>query len=207
MSQSEQINELAKALCKCQSEMTFAVKDSLNPHFKSRYADLSAVWDAIRTPLTANGLSISQTMGIASDGRTVMISILMHISGQWIKSEIPVINEKNTCQSQGSGITYARRYALAALVGCVQDDDDGNEATSKPIEKKEKPKKESPEILTDEQKKIMNSLADQCDPDYIAKVFTRLEQKGIYGFEGVTQDLYELIIGGMKKNIEVYKGK
>jgi len=130
MSHSENINEIAKALALCQGEMSFASKDSLNPHFKSRYADLSAVWDAIREPLSKHGLSVTQIVDIA-DGKPILISMLMHASGQWIKSTIPVINANNTSQGQGSGLTYARRYALAALVGCVQDDDDGQESMPK----------------------------------------------------------------------------
>ncbi len=122
MNHSENINELATALSKCQSELTFAVKDSTNPFHKSKYADLTSVWDSIRQPLTKNGLCVVQTVEIQGD-TPVLVSILMHSSGQWVKSYLPILNAAKTSQGQGSGITYARRYALAALVGCVQDDD------------------------------------------------------------------------------------
>src|SRR6516162_6667967 len=95
--QSDQINELASALSKAQSEINPAIKDSTNPFFKSKYADLSSVWNACKDPLTKNGLAILQTMDI-QNGQTVLVTTLAHSSGQWMKSFLPVINEKNNAQ-------------------------------------------------------------------------------------------------------------
>src|SRR5947207_7171688 len=126
MNQSENINELASALSKAQGEMQAAIKDSINPFFKSKYADLGSVWDAARPVLSKYGLCIIQGTEIFNE-KIVMVTILAHSSGQWIKSLLPLNPSKNDCQGVGAAITYLRRYCLSAIVGVVcDDDDDGN---------------------------------------------------------------------------------
>ena len=125
--QSEQLNELAAALAKAQGQMQGAKKDSANPFFKSSYADLASVWDAIRDPLSTNGLSIVQSVN-QGDGPITLTTILLHSSGQWIDSRVSVVPVKNDPQGIGSAITYMRRYALSAIVGVAPEDDDGEEA-------------------------------------------------------------------------------
>ena len=132
MAQSPEIKDLAAALAKAQSKIKGAVKDSNNPFFNSQYADLASVWDACREQLTTNGLAVTQAMDVHSDGKTaVIITTLMHVSGQWTNSMLPIVTEKNTPQGIGSAITYMRRYALAALVGVPQIDDDAEAATDR----------------------------------------------------------------------------
>jgi len=128
--QSEQINELATALAKAQGKITGALKDSANPFFKSKYADLAACWDACRQPLSDNGLSVIQVPESDETGVTV-VTLLAHSSGQWIRSSLHMKPKDTTPQGVGSAITYARRYALAAFVGLAQIDDDGNVASGK----------------------------------------------------------------------------
>lgn len=127
---SETIGALAAALAKAQSQISGAVKDAANPFFKSKYADLESVWQACRKPLTDNGLSVVQTTHYTSD-TLMLITTLMHASGEWIAGEMPVLMKDYSPQAQGSGLTYARRYALAALVGVYQTDDDGEAAMSR----------------------------------------------------------------------------
>lgn len=127
MNQSENINELAAALSKAQADITGALKDSANPFFKSKYADLASCWDACRKQLTANGLCVVQTTEI-QDGAVVVVTTLAHSSGQWMRGVLPVKTKDDGPQAQGSGITYARRYALAAIVGLAQIDDDAEAA-------------------------------------------------------------------------------
>ena len=129
---SADIGELAKALAAAQGEMTAASKDGTNPHFKSRYATLASVWDAIRGPLSRNGLSVSQVLETPDAGPGVIVrTILLHTSGQWICSRyVMPIPDKLTPQAVGSAITYARRYALSAIVGIAPDDDDDGNAAS-----------------------------------------------------------------------------
>lgn len=123
---SENINELMTALAKAQGQMSHAIKDSVNPHYKSKFADLASVWQACREPLSANGLAISQTLDISGE-KQVLVTMLGHTSGQWIKSmmALPCANRP---QEMGSLLTYFRRYSLAAICGVYQDDDDGEAA-------------------------------------------------------------------------------
>lgn len=125
--QSEQINELASALAKAQGEIKNASKDSSNPHFKSRYADLASVWQACREPLSKHGLAVIQTMSFSGE-KPYLVTTLAHSSGQWIRSMIMLPIQKPGPQELGSCLSYCRRYALAAMVGVYQDDDDGEEA-------------------------------------------------------------------------------
>ena len=127
MNQSSSIAALAAALAKAQAEMSGAAKDSANPYFKSKYADLESVWSACRKPLTDNGLSVIQTSQPTKHG-LMLVTTLAHLSGEWIRGYMPILAKDATAQSQGSGITYARRYALAAIVGVYQTDDDAEAA-------------------------------------------------------------------------------
>jgi hypothetical protein len=128
MTQSEGINELATALSKAQGEMQAAIKDKVNPFFKSSYADLGSVWDAARPVLSKYGLCVMQTTEMNTDGsRIVMVTTLAHTSGQWMKSFLPLNPSKNDSQGIGAAITYLRRYSLSAIVGVVCDDDDDGE--------------------------------------------------------------------------------
>lgn len=128
MPQSESIKELATALSKVQGQLTFAKKDSANPFFKSTYADLESVWDSCREALAKNGLAVIQMPGNFFEGRMWLITRLVHTSGEWIEQEMSVPVTKPDAQGAGSALTYMRRYALAAFVGIVQADDDGNAA-------------------------------------------------------------------------------
>lgn len=131
MNRSPEIGQIAKALAAAQGEMNGAVKNAANPFFKSKYADLASVWDAIRGPFTKNGLAIVQTTHIGKDDLPVIETMLMHSSGEWIKGQIRMVPKDKSPQGIGSAITYARRYALAAIAGVAPEDDDGNAASGK----------------------------------------------------------------------------
>jgi hypothetical protein len=131
MQSSEQINELATALAKAQGEITGALKDSANPFFKSHYADLASCWDACRVALSKNGLAIVQAPGTGPEGHLVLTTTLLHSSGQWMRSELFVRPKDESPQTLGSCLTYLRRYALTAMVGVAQVDDDGNQASGR----------------------------------------------------------------------------
>ncbi|MEM9752574.1 MAG: ERF family protein [Planctomycetota bacterium] len=149
--------KLAAALAKAQAEMSAAIKDAMNPHFNSSYADLASVWDACRGPLTKHGLSVIQRPSF--NGSALRIeTILLHESGEHLSSTLAVpVNArvKNTTpdvQAVGSAMTYARRYALMAMVGIAPDDDDGNAAAlqdqnrdQQKDQKQPSPKQEKPD--------------------------------------------------------------
>ena len=130
---SESINELAKALCEASKKIQPAIKAVENTFFKKNYADLKAIDHACRIPLTENGLCISQLMD-STNGQLTLITILMHSSGQWLKSYYPITYDKTTPQAIGSGVAYARRYSYAAIINVVTEDDDGEAATKRETE-------------------------------------------------------------------------
>jgi hypothetical protein len=128
MNKSDSIKELASALNKAQADMSGAKKGSKNPFFKSSYADLNSVVDAVRIPFSENGLSYSQ-FPIFRDGFVGVETILMHESGEFMSSELLLPMTKQDPQAAGSAITYARRYSLQAIAGIPAEDDDGNSAS------------------------------------------------------------------------------
>ena len=132
MGMSAEIKDLAIALSKVQATIKPATKDATNPHFKSRYADLPAVWEACRAPLAANNLSVVQMPTDAGEGRVGLKSILLHSSGQYIACEYSTRLQQDNAQGVGSALTYLRRYALAAMIGIVADEDDDGNAASQP---------------------------------------------------------------------------
>jgi hypothetical protein len=141
MNQSETIGKLAEALCKAQAVIEGAKKDSSNPFFRSKYADLASVWDACRKPLTDNGLSIVQSPVFVPE-HPDMIGLdtrLCHSSGEWLEGRIVMKPVKSDPQSYGSCLTYLRRYSLQSLVSVCPEDDDGNLASGMKPEKAEKP--------------------------------------------------------------------
>lgn len=129
MQTSESISVISAALVKAQRGITFAVKDSINPHLKNKYADLGSVIEAVKGPLNENGIAVIQLPTESSAGYVALVTRLQHESGEWIQSTALVPMAKQDAQAYGSAMTYARRYALAAAVCLYQDDDDGNKAS------------------------------------------------------------------------------
>lgn len=126
----EQIKNLSKALVKAQSEMSNPQKATINGYFKSKYADLNSVREAVIPTLNANGISVLQPM-VNIDGKNFIKTMLLHESGEVLESFTEIIYSKmNDAHAQGSGITYARRYGLQSLVCVGADDDDGNNASA-----------------------------------------------------------------------------
>lgn len=130
MLQSQEIKDLAAALSKAQAEIRGAIKDSNNPFFKATYADLASVIEAIKEPLANNGLSVTQMCDCDLDDpkKLVIETQIMHSSGQWLRGKLPVKCKDDSPQSQGSGISYARRYALMAALNVPALDDDAETA-------------------------------------------------------------------------------
>jgi hypothetical protein len=132
MTHSESINEISTALAKAQGAIEGAVKGKDNPHFRSKYADLGAVWDACREHLSKNGIAVVQPVGHSADGTLCTITRLTHSSGQWMQDDgIPLLLSKQDMQGLGSALTYSRRYGLMSMVGIAPEDDDGNAASQK----------------------------------------------------------------------------
>lgn len=129
------VNRFAPAFIKAQKEMGNAIKDSANPFFRSRYADLNSIREACIPALNNHGIAVLQPT-IQVEGKNFVNTVLLHESGERMESFTEIIFAKATdAQAQGSGITYARMYGLQSLVCIGAEDDDGNKA-SEPVKKK-----------------------------------------------------------------------
>jgi len=127
MKTSDQINEISAALAKAQGAMKNATLNKVNPHFKSKYADLAEIRDTVTPHLTANGLGVVQVTDLAGE-RLMVITRLVHSSGQWFESRFPIAIDKP--QAMGSAYTYAKRYSLAAICNISADEDDDANAAN-----------------------------------------------------------------------------
>jgi hypothetical protein len=126
MHKSNNLSELAKSMILFQVKVESIKKDAKNPFFKSSYASLSNILDAIKEPLIESGLTVLQF----PTGDYGLTTILLHESGEYLKSEYSMRPVKDDPQGRGSAITYARRYALASVLSLnIDEDDDGNTAT------------------------------------------------------------------------------
>ena len=130
MDKSETIGKLAEALSKAQGEIKPAAFDATNPHFKSKYATLGAIVEACKDALSKNGIAVIQGTN-SNDGRVIVETMLVHVSGEWIKSSLSMKTERDNAQGCGAVITYGRRYSLAAMVGIVADEDTDGEIQNK----------------------------------------------------------------------------
>lgn len=119
------------ALAQAQAEMGPLVKGSVNPAFKSKYADLADLTAAVREPLTRNGLSFYHSMVLGD--RDLMRTSLVHgESDTRIDCDVPLIVDRNNMQGMKSATTYAKRIGLESVTGIAPEDDDGNAAAKSP---------------------------------------------------------------------------
>jgi len=168
MEKSESIKSLAIAMCKAQGQMGGAHKGANNPFFKSKYADLSSVVEAVKEPFAANGLSYVQFP--INDGDKIGVeTILMHESGEWLINRFTVKASKQDAQGAGSVITYCRRYGLQAIAGIPSEDDDGNAASKAQSNKKEVPS-ENDKGWIEGIKSGNNKLEEIQDPVYKMRI-------------------------------------
>lgn len=222
MNKSEQINELATALARAQGKITGALKDSKNPFYDSNYADLASCWDAVRTALSENGLSVIQgtkkgdaitinwkttaksgaeTEFTATTNEIIIVTELLHSTGQFVSSELAMVPGDATPQGIGKCITYGRRYGLSAMLGIAQIDDDGNSASMKGDDSGRPAgwKAQDTRKVTEYKKRIMDLVADGAD---LSAVDVWLEIKGDHDFAtAVFQQLPATIKQMIKANM------
>lgn len=197
--QSDQINELATALSKMQQQVRSIPKNKTaiipmksGGKFQFSYADLCGILDAVRKPLTDNGLSITQLF--ANDGVNYQIvTTLLHSSGQWLKSFLPISVNAVDIKQLGSQITYSRRYALASILGVCADDDDeggleGNAITSPAPEPMR-----APQIITKDEAGELEAMLIECDDSFISNVKNYLKGLNINSFHQLPRANYAAI--------------
>ncbi len=195
------MKELAKALAKVQAEIGAAAKSSTNPHFRSKYADLSEVWGAWQASGPKHGLSLLQTMKLLPDGQQALVTTLLHESGESVTGEMLLTPTKNDMQGMGSAITYARRYCMAAMVGIVQDDDDANAASAGAPANNGHARTAAPkQVESPEQAKareagnrIKEALNLSAKPEEIDNII-KVQGKTLESIKGVSQTAYEFIM-------------
>jgi len=130
---SETTEKLDSALAKAQGQIQTAHKDKVNPAFRSKYADITSVWEACREALAANAISVTQWPVHSEANRLHLVTRIAH-AGQWMQGEFSIPVTKHDAHGYGSAVTYAKRFALSAALGIVADDetdDDGNRASEK----------------------------------------------------------------------------
>jgi hypothetical protein len=157
---SQSIKELALAMHKAQVKIKAALKDSTNPHFRSKYADLSSVVEAVKPALNSEGIVFLQGVSGIENGVAVE-TMLLHVSGEWMSSTLEIPASKHDAQGYGSAITYGRRYGLQAMCGVPAEDDDGNAATaSAPLRKAIPANAGAGDDLDADQKKMVEKTRD-----------------------------------------------
>jgi hypothetical protein len=195
MKTSENIIEISKAMNLAQREMRPAIKDSTNPHFRSKYSDLASVMDAIREPIGNNGLSIWQDATLEDMGVSVTTRIV-HVSGQWVEfGPLTIPIGKKDAHAVGSACSYGKRYALCAALGVVSDDDDdGNKAVASHEKKRVadvvKPIQDNAKTISKEQQTELNKIIDQCSPPFQQKIWDRLAALGIQSSADMDEDTF-----------------
>lgn len=177
---SDTIGQITEALSKAQGKIEDAKKDSKNPFFKNNYSDLSSVMAVTKTHLSDNQLSFTSSI-LPENGINYLVCTLSHVSGEWMRSYMPLITAKNDMQSLGAAITYGRRFCLAALCHVGSSDDDGESTVDRGTgEVKAAPKELRVDMLSDLQRQKIQALVDAIKDDgYMAKLCTFLNVKNI----------------------------
>lgn len=169
MNTSDSISKIAPALLQAQRAITFAVKDSKNPAFRSTYADLSSVIDACKPALNEAGVFFTQMPAPSEPGTIALTTRLIHESGEWIESTATCPLPKNDPQGYGSANTYLRRYSLAAAVGLYQDDDDGNAARNQAPapQQRQQPAPQKVATVSEKQAADIQALIEEVGADKV----------------------------------------
>jgi len=167
METSEHIEELAVALAQAQGKFGAVKQTGKNPMFKSNYATFDDVVTAVRAPLSDAGISYLQILDSCDKGAS-LTTMLLHNSGQWIKSTVPLVvvasnRGTNEVQAFGSALTYMKRYALAAMLGVASDDDnDGNTEPARPPQKRKPQAPPKPAFDAESDAKMVELLVEEA---------------------------------------------
>lgn len=203
MNQSESILKIAPALLKAQRSMQAALKQASNPHFGSKFADLTSVIEVAQPALNDNGIVFLQPLSF-HENRVCVTTILMHESGEWISDVLEVPLSKQDAQGLGSATTYGRRYGLQAFIGIKAVDDDGN-AASEPAQQKAEIKKfpspappktlksaltDSVEFITEEQRQFFIETATKRGRSK-QDIVSALKASGIAKTDQIPADSYD----------------
>ena len=190
MESSQTIAKISAALVKAQAEMGNAKKESTNPFFNKKYADLNAIREAVLPVLTKHGIAVIQPT-IVQDNKNYVKTILLHESGEYIAGITEIVCSKpNDAQAHGSGLTYARRYGLQSITNVGADDDDGNQASnpsSNQANNNKKQEKDLPELPQSKAKDVEKFLKDGGTIEQVQKKY-KLNEAQIFFFEQIIKN-------------------
>jgi hypothetical protein len=190
MKHSDAINELAAALAKAQGAMGNAPFNKVNPHFKSKYADLASVRDTVTPHLSANGLSLVQVT-VPENGSLLVVTSLIHSSGQWLSSEYPILCDVTKPQAMASSLSYARRYSISCICGIAsEEDDDANEAN-------DAGKTLAVKLIDETQFRYLQDLIEKAEADE-PKLLAYLKAKNL---ESMTQAQFKEAEAALRKKL------
>lgn len=207
---SENIDQLATALAKAQPKMKSACKDKLakvksksGSEYSYEYADLGSIIEACQESLAENGLAITQ-MTTVQEGRFYLLSMMVHSSGQWIKSFAPLIydlNAQNPNQELGKAITYQRKYAWAALAGVYAGGDDDANTMSSTKKEGHVQKTEENKPISKEQFAEVMLLIQQCEEHFVEASYKRIKSEGAKGWETMPAKLFPIFKEAAERHI------
>jgi ERF superfamily protein len=203
---SAEIGKITEALSKAQGKIENALKDSNNPFFKSKYADLSSVMAVTKEPLSSNNLCFSSSI-VQAGGVNFLVCTLSHISGEWFRSYMPLMMAKQDMQSLGAAISYGRRFCLAALchVGVEENDgegtvDRGTGEVKKPEEVKKAVEAPIPFIaLSEQQKEQIRCLVQAIDDEAFLK--STRDRAGVTDLTNVSLTSFKGLVAHLEKKI------
>ena len=194
MKTSESIVNLSASLVAAQADARNATFDSVNPHFKNRYASLAEVIETMKPVLAKHGLAIVQMPAVRMDIGPVLMTRILHQSGEWIEDEYPINPIKNDPQGFGSAITYARRYTLPGILMIAsEEDDDGNAASTAP----------APPRPTATAPRDVNAMIEAAKPK-VAAATSKDELKAVWDAMGIDKSnpaLYAAMLELFNKRI------
>lgn len=187
MNRSEEIQDLAKSLVQANKQVGNPKKNAKNPHFGNDYATLDSVIEAFKQAYLDNGISVIENP-VTEEGKIGVSITLLHESGQFITHDplmLPV--GKENAQGYGSSATYARRYALSAIMNiAADDDDDGNQASEQP-DKSKRPTQQT-EIITQEQFGEIKTKAMQFAEMRSTDVNEVYKALGVFKLDAITKN-------------------
>lgn len=192
---SDDITELCKALHKAQGEMKAVKKGTSNDFFKSKYADLASIIEEMQPLLNKHGLAVTH-LPIGDGEKVGVATILLHVSGQWIRSDVLVKPVKTDPQAAGSAITYCRRYGMSAVLNLATEDDDGEAASGRGSQKILK-KFDPPKYDTAEKAKALeqlDKLVEEFEKDQKQQLLDMIEDNNIRSLpaKNITQFIKEV---------------
>lgn len=182
---------LFAAYAKAQADMGAVVKDAANPAFKSKYASLANVVDAVLPALNANGLAVIQSPSFDGEVLTVE-TMLIHAEGGYARASLAVRPGKPDAQGIGSAITYLRRYALMSIAGVAPEDDDGNAASANGEGGK---RFTAPEFVTPAEAAHLEAVADEVG----ARKVAFLKAMGVTDFDKFLAKDYDKALAALER--------